>query len=62
MTEEERLERAIEWMRIARTHIDASTVLPDPVMQRRHNATAAACLRKAANLLDDDRRLQEEVP
>lgn len=48
---------AIELARKGRQLVDEAAVLPDPVEQRRTQAKAAQYLRKAADLLDDEGRL-----
>jgi len=57
VTPEDRAAMAIELARKGRQLIDQAAVLPDPVEQRRTQAKAAQYLRKAADLLDDEGRL-----
>jgi len=59
MTSDERRDAALDHVQAARKAIHESDMEPDPVAQRRLDARAAAHLRKAADLLDDHRRLSE---
>lgn len=58
MSSQERVDTALELMRHARQHIHLGDMAPDPVKERIEHATAAQELRKAADLLDDEGRLQ----
>ncbi len=57
MNEEERLQMALECMRLARRDIEEADLSHDPVRRRRFHVTAAGRLRRAANFLDDEGRL-----
>jgi len=57
MTPEERVQIALELMRLARRDVERADLEPDPVMQRRHHVTAAGRLRRAADFLDDEGRI-----
>jgi len=60
MNTQERVDVALEAMRLARQHLDSGQTQPDPVKERRELARAASRLRTAANHLDDDGRLDPE--
>jgi len=60
MNSQERVDVALELMRLARRHIDEATTNPDPVFERRAHAQAANKLRAAADLLDDHGRLRDD--
>ena len=60
METRERIDLAMEEIRLARLHITAAETAPDPVRQRREQARAAARLRMAANTLDDNGRLDAD--
>jgi len=54
METRERIDLAMEQLRLAKVHITAGETAPDPVRQRRELARAAARLRIAASTLDDN--------
>jgi len=59
MIPEERVQLALELMRLARHDVEQADLEPDPVTQRRYHVTAAGRLRRAADFLDDQGRLTE---
>lgn len=60
MTTDERITASLELVRLARQHITDGETSPDPVWERRHLARAAARLRLAAAVLDDQGRLDPD--
>lgn len=59
MTDEERIALAHEALRVARSELAQAQSAIDPVAKRRCQARAAMHLRRAADWLDDNGRLQD---
>jgi hypothetical protein len=59
MSIDTRMEMALDYMHAAKKEIERASEHPDPVEQRKAVVRAALHLRRAADELDDQGRLQE---